>query len=439
MGRTAAAAASFEKVVTMSSRSLCLIVGVGITALLGLAGCQPGELTVVEPDGSDDGPSLGTLVAQVEFRATDSALADSLGWEAGVPGARVRILRNGTAEWLEAETDDAGVAVHEDLQPGQYISFVERRLTEVEARRTSGKIRGFGGGAILRMGAGTVASSYRVRASRRTDLVISEVSSAAPPAWEVPGTAENGNYFFEVYNQSASTKYLDGLIFGQFPLGLLCHGCANSCSYGEPVRTDSTGMYFRSVIQFPGTGSDYPIQPGGTKLIAVSAQDHRDLHEDMLDLRGADFEIGGSGLADNPSVPNMIQAGTRAFTPAQLLTTTSVWFLAEPFDPVSQPVSWRNVHGRGYRRVPLAFVLDVVTTKYVWPERDAEHPECDPMIHPTVDGLPGGFQEGGEPNVRGSVQRRPLTTEDGIPILMDTNTSASDFEMMRYTPGELPQ
>lgn len=406
--------------------------------LLGLVACQPGELTVVEPDGTDDGPSLGTLVAQVELRSTDSALADSLGWAEGVPGARVRILRNGTAEWLETQTDSAGRAVFTDLEAGQYFTYAERTLSEGEADRASGVALGFGDGRILWIGADTASPSYRLRSSRRAGLLISEVSGAAPPSWEVPGP-NGGNRFFEVYNQSNRTRFLDGLIFGHFPIGLFCDGCANSCALGEPVRTDSTGVYWVSVIQFPGTGSEYPIPPGETRLVAFSAQDHRELHPDMLDLRDADFEIGDPAFADNPSVPNMVQVGTAPFNASMLLTTNKLWFLAESFDPLAQPVSWRDFRGQGFRKVPIKFVLDLVSSKFVWPDKDGEKPDCIPMIHPSIDGLPGGFLEEAGVNVQLSFQREVLMTEDGIPILMDTNTSATDFEMMRYTPGELPE
>ena len=413
----------------------------GVVLLLGLAACQPGELTLVEPDDSG-GPALGTLVAHVELRAADSALADTLGWTDGVPGAQVRILRNGTAEWLTAETDSSGMAVFQDLEPGRYLSYVERILGEADAAPRSTSARGFGDGHWVSINVDTTRTSYELRASQRTGLVISEVSGAAPPPWEVPkasaGTA--GNRFFEVYNQSNETLFLDGLVFGAFPVSF-CHGCFGTCESGVTVRFDSTAVYSREMLAFPGSGGEYPIAPGETKLIAVSAQDHRELHEDMLDLRGADFEIGAGSFADNPSVPDMRDIGLDEFNPGSLLSGSTLRFLARPFEPSSLSSPWRNSRGERYYRVPLDLVLDIAYSEPIWPDADEARPACAPFLHPHVDRFPGGFLNIGleaDTERTLSFQREVLTTEDGIPILMDTNTSAADFEMMRYTPGELP-
>lgn len=411
-----------------------------VTGCLSIAACEPGGLDLVRP-GGNEASGLGTLVARVELRSGDSALANSLGWEDGVPGAQVRILRNGTAEWLESETDSTGVAVFEDLESGQYFTYAERVLTDGEAADAATAVRGFGAGDLLRVGTVTAERTYRLQSSRRTGLVLSEVSGAAPYPWEVPGARTSGNYFFEVYNQSGEMRYLDGLIFGRARFGGFCDGgCANTCAISAPVRNDPGGVYYVSLIQFPGGGSDYPIGPGQTRIVVGAAIDHREIHEDMLDHRRADFEIGGvfTSYADNPSVPNMEERGENPFYLNNLVGSTQLWFLAEPFDPLALPVTWRDVRGNGYRKVPAELLLDVASHKLLWPENDAENEYCDPMIHPEIDGFPGGFKDSGRDPTFLSFQREVLTTRDGIPILMDTNTSASDFSIMRYTPDGLP-
>lgn len=191
------------------------------------------------------------------------------------------------------------------------------------------------------------------------------------------------------------------------------------------------------MLAFPGSGNEYPINPGEAKVIAGAAQAHRELHEDMLDLRGADFEIGESRFADNPSVPNMRYVGSSQFYPNQLLSGR-LYFLARPFDPSDLEQVWRDIRGSLYSRVPLSLITDLATAQNIWPDSDSELPPCQPIIHPNVDRFPGGFPNISEVQVRSSFQREVLTTENGIRILMDTNTTASDFSMMRYTPGGLP-
>lgn len=410
-------------------------------AALSLA-CEPGQVTYLAPGGPAGGPRLGTLVVSVRVDSADAAVADSLGWAAGVPGAEVRILRNGTAEWLAAETDGQGNTIFSELEPDLYYTYAERVLSGEEAARASAVVQGFGDGAFVAVGTDTVRVARRLVASRRGGLVISEVSGAEPPPWEVPGQGltTQANRYFEVYNQSDATLHLDGNVFGAFSL-FGCQGCGLSCVQTEKPRTDPGGVYAHWMLAFPGSGTEYPIAPGEAKLVAVSALDHREIHPDMFDLRGADFEIGVPGFADNPSVPDMLDVGRASFFTNLLLNTNRVYFLAAPFDPGSLPVEWRHPSGRGFVRVPLSLMHDVAASVSIWPDDDAQNPPCVPVVHPDVDRFPGGFKEIGfeaPDNRLRSFQREVLRTEGGIPVLMDTRTSAADFSIMRVTPGTLP-
>ena len=41
--------------------------------------------------------------------------------------------------------------------------------------------------------------------------------------------------------------------------------------------------------QFPGTGTDYPLQPGEETIIAINAINHMDIASQSVDLSKADF------------------------------------------------------------------------------------------------------------------------------------------------------
>lgn len=430
-----------------ASRSAAGLLVAAAAATLGLAACEPGELDLLQPQGSGGGPQLSAFEATVTLPAADSALADSLGWTDGVPGALVRILRNGTAEWLTAETDGAGVAVVGELEPGLYWTQVRRALEEGEVDEVGGIRRAFGDGSFVRVpAADTGRQDYRLAPDRRGDLVISEVSSAGPPPWEVPGGGPvlGGNYYFEVYNQGATTRYLDGVIFGNASYGGFCHGCANTCGISEPVRTDPDGIHTRWLIAFPGDGTEHPIHPGETKLIAAAAHDHTVIHEEMFDLSHADFEIAQSNHANNPSVPDMIDIGLSDFYHTRLLGGGDFYFLADSFDPSSLPRPWRDSRGRAYMRVPTDLMFDIASIAVFWPESDAERPPCVPLHHRAIDRFPGGLYEIGFTTSTGvpvdttSRQRPILRREGGVPVLWDTNASAADWRMMGVTPGTLP-
>ncbi len=117
-------------------------------------------------------------------------------------------------------------------------------------------------------------------------LKINEVYTVGPP--------NNFYYFydqyFELYNSSSDTIYLDGMIF---------------CRMGKFT------INVTYIFQLPGTpltGREYPIAPGEFKVLAGDAYDHRLIVPGSIDLSDADFEFHNSldyGDWDNPDVPNI--------------------------------------------------------------------------------------------------------------------------------------
>lgn len=386
--------------------------------------------------GSD---SRRSLIVHVGLDGSDRALAVSLGWTAGVPGAEVRLNRNGTASWEARTSDASGTVVYEDLLPGRYRVYAGRRLSAEEARAVGGPRRAFGDGRTFDFSE-TSEVSLELYADRPGRLVISEVHGKPPPSWEIPG---GGSYFdglyFEVYNNSGSTEYLDGLLFGLAYPGYQDFD-HTPCSVSEPVRTDPTGIHGRWFLQFPGSGTDHPIAPGEAKVVAYAAIDHTSVHPDLLDLSDADFEVGGWRSANNPAVPDMLDVGLAAWFPSTLVITGDLFYLAEPMNPRELPIVWRDPQGRGYVHVPAASVIDAVAFFALSPDQDREHPPCIPLASPVFERYEGGLHEIGlgvttpdEP-----LQRFVLRTEGGRAILQNTNTSAVDFGRLPHTPGWVP-
>lgn len=90
--------------------------------------------------------------------------------------------------------------------------------------------------------------------------------------------------FIELYNAGTEVEYLDGKIICR-----MSRGDINYATY---------------TWQFPGSGTDYPIQPGEYKIVTPDAKTYTD-----LDLSNADFEFfieGEFREYDNPDVPNLI-------------------------------------------------------------------------------------------------------------------------------------
>jgi hypothetical protein len=279
-------------------------------------------------------------------------------------------------------------------------------------------------------------------ADRPGTLVISETANGEPLGWEISGTTE-GSLYFEVYNNSDSVLFLDGVVFGA------SHEARKDwdffpCTASEVVRTDPEGIYARWFLQFPGSGGEYPIGPGEARLVAVEAIDHSPRHPTMADLTDADFEIGG--LANNPAVPDMLPMGPEGIGMPypRIGAGRHTFFLAESFNIAELTVQWRDQHGKEYYRVPREKILEAIALYHIWTPDDATNEPCVPMTHRDFDRYEGGYWDIGlnlSDDALRSVQRKVLrVTQDGRKILMNTNTSAYDFSLGRVprTPGWIP-
>ncbi len=418
-----------------------------VVVALGALGCQPGPITQVDSSNetSGEGPEVpqvqrGLFTIHASVDPADSALADSLGWQNGVPGAEINFLRNGTVEWLTTTTDSTGTAQFLNVLPGLYRLFGGRTLTEAEASAVGGVVRAFGDGRTVGFGQ-SGEFELRLLADRPGSLVISEIVGGVPLGWEIGFASTSGMLYFEVYNNSGASMFLDGKIFG-VSHDAVFNASDSPCSFSQQVRTDPAGVYDRWFVQFPGSGTDYPIGPGEAKLVAVEAIDHTPIHPTAPDLSHADFEIGGS--ANNPAVPDMLEIGPAGFGIPRIGPGLWTYILAEPFDVASLDVVWRDANGRQYFRVPKEKILEAIAMRGIWAPFDAEHVPCVPMMQRDFDRYEGGLKDISSTisdQALRSYQRKVLrVSPDGRKILMNSNTSAVDFGRVAVprTPGWIP-
>ena len=412
-------------------------------AVMVLWACSPGDISTVQPGTGEGRIIRTTLTVHASVDSADASLAEALGWQEGVPGVEVEILRNGTREWLTARTDSAGTAVFDNILPGLYRVFGGRTLAEAEAASIDQPIRAFGDGRTLEVFLETDLELVLL-ADRPGSLILSEIGIGVPPPWEVNNfAARSGGLFFEVYNNTDTTIFLDGKMFGtSWVLGreLDWMPCTTSFAW----RSDPAGVGARAVLQFPGSGTEHPIPPGEVRTVATVAIDHTPVHPTMLDLSGADFEIGIAGGANNPAVPDMRNAGLEPWRPQNLYGSGRLYFLSEAFDISTLPVQYRGALGLDFRLVPREKLIEVVAIQNIGPDDDVQYPFCGLMIHRDFDRYEGGFFDIStdvDQNVKviQSIERRVLRmASDGRMILMNTNTSAVDFFVGTRTPGRLP-
>lgn len=391
------------------------------------------------PDDGGDNPLRPGFTATVRVEPGSSALAEALGWTGGVPNAEVRLHRIGTAfAWQTAFTDAQGVANFPDVIAGDYRVAAYRPLTAAEVERVDGAALAFGDGA-LRAVRDRSEFGFELGPTVEGSVVISEVYATAPFTAEVD---YDFHMFFELYNNSDETVFLDGMVWGTM-LGLNNFDTRpGACAVEDRFRTDPTGIWAIFLHQFPGGGAEHPLLPGEAVVVALDAVDHSQVDPRFPDLSGAEFELVGSGDVDNPGAVNLPEVGVRPWPQGHGLRffIGHTHFLASPVDPASLERDVKVFPGLQdleLLKVPASAVLDVVATEDDDALVEQRSPPCGPEVARRFDRLEGGFVEHGA-DVTLSVQRLVIGTEGGRAILQDTNTSAVDLIKAPYTPGTLP-
>ncbi len=150
-------------------------------------------------EGNDLRPGLTINVRVVPEAAS---IAQTMGWENGVPGTEVRVHRIGTDfAWETAVTDDQGTAYLPRLVSGRYRVAAFRPLTDEEAAESG--VAALASGRILSVAPGGTEHTVELTPNRSGALVISEVYAPATPSRT--GLSYNFHMYFELYNSSDRT------------------------------------------------------------------------------------------------------------------------------------------------------------------------------------------------------------------------------------------
>ncbi len=118
------------------------------------------------------------------------------------------------------------------------------------------------------------------------------------------GSQYYGDQYVKLTNNSDHTLYADGIVLMESEFLTV-----SKFDYTPDIMNE----YFTicSTLIIPGSGKDYPVEPGKSIVIADTAIDHRTYNPKSLDLSKADFEYYNKlddEDVDNPDVPNMISS-----------------------------------------------------------------------------------------------------------------------------------
>lgn len=326
-----------------------------------------------------------------------------------VPDATVHI--NSINYRLEGSgmTGRDGLFVFQQLLPDRYNISVSKFLSPDSVLKAEGVFEARVQAGQVQEKQFTGEDSVVVWVSNATlgSLVISEIYyNGAPP----PPPYYFHDQFTEIYNNSDTTFYLDGLLMA-------------SVEYGY---ADTDYMHAVHVFQFPGAGTEHPLAPGEMAIIAQDAINHLEANPKSLDLTGADFEYykADKGDVDNPDVPNMIQIHSKYGIDFLYSVMNDGIILFKVDDPYSLQIdTWDEM------MIPVDAIIDGV--EYREDLSEYQYKRFPPKID---SGMSGGM-----PPYKGkSIERKIDRRKNGRIILMDNNNSSIDFDVIKKpTPGTI--
>ena len=256
--------------------------------------------------------------------------------------------------------------------------------------------------------------------------------------------------FFEIYNNSDQVQYLDNCILARLQGTQGVKGVTDWVTSENGTEIMDIYALESYVVAFVGNGTEYPVNPRESVLIAATAINHNAETGGVspVDLSNADYEVNISDYksdTDNPAVPDMtIVTKSSSATPNffGLPYTGNALILAQLPAGMTmdsyindrsnyRTIPWQTVNTYEFLTVPQEYVIDGINivnsneSKRIVRLR----PEVDNgMVYMTTD-------------YAGKSIRRKVSeiTPDGKVILQDTNDSSEDFlSDQTPTPGILP-
>lgn len=336
-----------------------------------------------------------------------------------VAGAKVVLTNLSKNYTLEEITSDSGDVHFTDVEPGFYSA------TLVHSFSDAGTVYHLNGLMNLDIFADMVDTLETVT-SQTNAFVIKQYyySACLTPA----GNQYSSDQFIEIYNNSDQLQYVDGL-------SVIEHESYSLEEYYFNFIEDTTVA--RMIWTIPGDGDDYPLQPGGSVVIARDGINHQDpVYGNPLcpvNLENADFEFWveretGDDL-DSPGVDNMIE-NLFTYRGSDIVFHTrggsAIAIALFPFTHEERQefidnhqIAKVNIPTRFYGKVPNEYILDAV--EVTWDEAHAIYKRFPLELDAGYTYVEAGSKSGK------CVRRKVQEVVDGRYIYQDTNNSTEDF------------
>ena len=270
-------------------------------------------------------------------------------------------------------------------------------------------------------------SSFPVSLSikaKGNDFIIEEIFFTGTATPE--GKQYFGDQYIKLYNPTDRVLYADGLILADSEFLTV-----TKRDYTPNIMAEA--FTAGSMVQIPGTGTQYPVQPGASIVIAEQGINHKENNPNSIDLSKADFEnfypprvkdVDGVGVTNNINLHGIFifnNRGNRSYVIARFPEGTTTATLQYDYEyKVATKLMQRQA-----LKIPNNWIVDAVNlstqTGFEW------------IV--TSSSLDSGWtyvakDEGDASRYGKSVRRKVLSEKNGKPIFKDTNDSTEDFEIL---------
>ena len=344
--------------------------------------------------------------------------------------ANREIILTSSSAVFKFTTDATGAAIIPELIPDEYTISTSWKMTGADYKSLISSTELIEDKAIVILK--STANRQQIFTSADIRLAVDKMVQKSLLISKVyyTGTKDNANKnysvdsYVEVFNNSEETVYIDGKYLA----------LAESMSPpAYPAKNDPNFIYARQICKFPGNGTDYPVLPGKSIVVATkNAKDHRTSASTSVDLSNADFEVkdvDGTGNPDIKALPivsnslsikffNMIASGGNAVFLFE--TTDDILLWPEVFAP-------GKTSGERFRKVPVSVVLDGAECL-----RNSSTTGPDINLKRFQDIVDAGFTftNATSGNTHESLERKVSSVSEGRIILQDINNSTQDFVVL---------
>lgn len=310
-----------------------------------------------------------------------------------------------------------------------------------------------------------VANNVNVAADQTVPLMVSYAAANSTLIFkEVYFSGVKDYYFkdgfYEIYNNSDVVQYLDGVILGIVDEGLP----VNTYDPTNSIWVDANGNLLdrypmaNYTMYFPGNGTEHPLQPGKSVVVAAYPIDHssRELGDSdspsPVNLSRADWDIFCGPYStidiDVPNIPNLDYAFHTFGIEFMPTTSGQALILAKlpngqkVADFVANADNFMTAPGKtqDHLMIPSDYVIDGIEIVRAPVNERYKNllPKTD-MGMAWVDGSNNGSLADASYSGK-SLRRKVASVENGITKFKDTNNSSVDFILGggTPTPGVIP-